>query len=132
MQAGVDCDIALLDVEDEAFWEGVEPLRFGPLPRLQEPVAVVGYPVGGDTISVTAGVVSRIEVRWLAYMDKVFVSRVATPLSGDHSLSQSCAPTRVWVHPCIAGCAFARCIDMFVLTCCVPTACVLFLSQPSS
>jgi len=25
-------------------------------------VAVVGYPIGGDTISVTSGVVSRIEV----------------------------------------------------------------------
>ncbi|GLI60058.1 hypothetical protein VaNZ11_001910 [Volvox africanus] len=37
-------------------------LELGPLPRLQDGVAVVGYPIGGDTISVTAGVVSRIEV----------------------------------------------------------------------
>eukprot|EP00798_Chlamydomonas_sp_ICE-L_P005850 gene5850-6136_t len=59
---GVDCDVALLDVESEEFWEGVEPLQFGPLPRLQDAVAVVGYPIGGDTQSVTAGVVSRIEV----------------------------------------------------------------------
>ena len=29
---------------------------------LQDAVAVVGYPIGGDTISVTSGVVSRIEV----------------------------------------------------------------------
>lgn len=28
----------------------------------QEAVTVVGYPLGGDTISVTKGVVSRIEV----------------------------------------------------------------------
>lgn len=59
---GVDCDMALMTVEDGAFWEGVEPLEFGPLPRLQDTVAVVGYPIGGDTISVTVGVVSRIEV----------------------------------------------------------------------
>jgi len=59
---GIDCDIALLDVDDAEFWEGVMPLQFGPLPRLQDGVAVVGYPIGGDTISVTAGVVSRIEV----------------------------------------------------------------------
>ena len=52
----------MLDVEDEGFWNGVPPLELGPLPRLQDSVAVVGYPVGGDTISVTAGVVSRIEV----------------------------------------------------------------------
>lgn len=59
---GVECDIALLMVKDETFWEGVKPLSFGPLPRLQDAVAVVGYPIGGDTISVTSGVVSRIEV----------------------------------------------------------------------
>ncbi|GAX82217.1 hypothetical protein CEUSTIGMA_g9645.t1 [Chlamydomonas eustigma] len=59
---GVDCDIAMLDVEDEDFWTDVRALEFGVLPRLQDSVAVVGYPIGGDTISVTAGVVSRIEV----------------------------------------------------------------------
>lgn len=59
---GVDCDMALLTVDSDAFWEGVEPLEFGPLPKLQDTVAVVGYPIGGDTISVTVGVVSRIEV----------------------------------------------------------------------
>ncbi len=32
---GVECDIALLTVKDETFWEGVKPLSFGPLPRLQ-------------------------------------------------------------------------------------------------
>jgi hypothetical protein len=30
--------------------------------RMQDSVTVVGYPLGGDTISVTKGVVSRIEV----------------------------------------------------------------------
>ncbi|OWM78040.1 hypothetical protein CDL15_Pgr018609 [Punica granatum] len=59
---GVDCDIALLSVESEEFWKGAEPLQFGRLPRLQDAVTVVGYPLGGDTISVTKGVVSRIEI----------------------------------------------------------------------
>merc|ERR1719235_2031170 len=54
-------DMALLTVEDDAFWNGVVPLKFGPLPRLQDDAVVVGYPIGGDTISVTSGVVSRIE-----------------------------------------------------------------------
>eukprot|EP00884_Botryococcus_braunii_P000841 jgi/Botrbrau1/10758/Bobra.180_2s0023.1 len=62
LSVGTDCDIALLSVADDDFWKGVEALRFGPLPRLQDAVAVVGYPIGGDTISVTSGVVSRIEV----------------------------------------------------------------------
>lgn len=64
---GVDCDLALLSVENEEFWEGSEPLCFGRLPCLQDAVTVVGYPLGGDTISVTKGVVSRIEVTSYAH-----------------------------------------------------------------
>ncbi|KAK7392362.1 hypothetical protein VNO78_20798 [Psophocarpus tetragonolobus] len=64
---GVDCDIALLSVESEEFWRDVEPLRFGRLPHLQDSVTVVGYPLGGDTISVTKGVVSRVEVTSYAH-----------------------------------------------------------------
>ncbi|KAL6583861.1 Protease Do-like 9 [Orobanche minor] len=59
---GTECDIALLTVDDDDFWEGVSPVEFGDLPALQDAVTVVGYPIGGDTISVTSGVVSRIEI----------------------------------------------------------------------
>ncbi|KAB1199427.1 Protease Do-like 2, chloroplastic [Morella rubra] len=64
---GVDCDIALLSVESKEFWEGAEALNLGRLPSLQDAVTVVGYPLGGDTISVTKGVVSRIEVTSYAH-----------------------------------------------------------------
>jgi len=57
-----ECDCALLTVREERFWSGLRALELGPLPRLQDPVTVVGYPIGGDTLSVTSGVVSRIEV----------------------------------------------------------------------
>ncbi|GIL64530.1 hypothetical protein Vafri_18424 [Volvox africanus] len=66
LSVGTECDIALLTVEDDKFWDGVEPVVFGQLPQLQDAVTVVGYPIGGDTMSVTSGVVSRIEVT--AYM----------------------------------------------------------------
>ncbi|XP_028786009.1 protease Do-like 9 isoform X2 [Neltuma alba] len=59
---GTECDIALLTVSDDEFWDGVSPVEFGDLPALQDAVTVVGYPIGGDTISVTSGVVSRIEI----------------------------------------------------------------------
>mgnify|MGYP006957852536 FL=1 len=52
----------MLTVNSDEFWEGVSPVDFGALPSLQDAVTVVGYPIGGDTISVTSGVVSRIEV----------------------------------------------------------------------
>ncbi|KAJ7974525.1 Protease Do-like 9 [Quillaja saponaria] len=59
---GTECDIAMLAVSDDEFWDGVCPVDFGDLPSLQDAVTVVGYPIGGDTISVTSGVVSRIEI----------------------------------------------------------------------
>jgi S1-C subfamily serine protease len=62
LSIGVECDLALLTVEDKEFFENVHPVRFGILPRLQDSVTLVGYPVGGNAISVTSGVVSRIEV----------------------------------------------------------------------
>ncbi|XP_073052118.1 protease Do-like 2, chloroplastic [Primulina eburnea] len=64
---GLECDIALISVESKEFWEGSEPLHFGRLPNLQDSVTVVGYPLGGDTISVSKGVVSRIEVTSYAH-----------------------------------------------------------------
>ncbi|CAM6127525.1 unnamed protein product [Calypogeia fissa] len=67
LAVGRECDIALLSVEDDEFWQGVEPLEFGSLPRLQDPVTVVGYPIGGETISVTSGVVSRVEITSYAH-----------------------------------------------------------------
>lgn len=58
---GHECDLAILVVVNEEFWEGMNFLELGDTPFLQEAVAVVGYPQGGDNISVTKGVVSRVE-----------------------------------------------------------------------
>lgn len=38
---GAECDVALLKVDDPAFFEGIKPITFGGLPRLQDNVAVV-------------------------------------------------------------------------------------------
>ncbi len=54
-------DIALLTVDDEDFFEGGAELDFGDLPRAQQEVLVYGFPMGGDTMSITKGVVSRVE-----------------------------------------------------------------------
>ncbi|HEY3803803.1 MAG TPA: serine protease [Kofleriaceae bacterium] len=59
-----DCDLALLEVvEPSDFLDDIEPAELGDMPRLRDEVAVVGYPVGGEEISITEGVVSRIEVQ---------------------------------------------------------------------
>jgi len=59
-----DCDLALLEVVEPAdFLSDIDPAEVGDMPRLRDEVAVVGYPVGGEEISITEGVVSRIEVQ---------------------------------------------------------------------
>lgn len=62
-----ECDLATLSVEDPIFWEGVRPLGFGNMPSLQDEVSVVGFPEGGEGISITQGVVSRIEIQTYAH-----------------------------------------------------------------
>jgi S1-C subfamily serine protease len=56
------CDLALLRVEDEAFFEGTTPIPIGPLPGLSDRVSVCGFPIGGERLSITEGIVSRIEL----------------------------------------------------------------------
>ncbi len=58
-----DADLALLEPEDPAFFDGLEPLDFGPLPQVRSTVVTYGYPAGGEQISYTRGVVSRIEMQ---------------------------------------------------------------------
>ena len=40
--AGHDCDLAVITVDDESFWEGMEPLRIGNRPAMQSTVATIG------------------------------------------------------------------------------------------
>jgi S1-C subfamily serine protease len=61
--AGHDCDLAILGVDDDSLWQGMHALEIGDSPAMQSKVAAVGYPIGGNKLSITEGVVSRIEVR---------------------------------------------------------------------
>ncbi|NCG20629.1 MAG: trypsin-like serine protease [Rhodobacterales bacterium] len=58
-----DSDLALLEVIDPKFQSDITAATLGPLPNLQDRVSVIGYPVGGEEISITEGVVSRVEVQ---------------------------------------------------------------------
>ncbi|KAL6954162.1 hypothetical protein U1Q18_047555 [Sarracenia purpurea var. burkii] len=46
---GHECDLAILIVRSEEFWEGMIFLELGDIPFLQEAVAVVGYPQGNNS-----------------------------------------------------------------------------------
>jgi S1-C subfamily serine protease len=55
-------DLAVLKVDDESFFDKRGTLPFaGELPRVKDAVNVYGYPTGGSELSVTQGIVSRIE-----------------------------------------------------------------------
>ncbi len=56
-----DCDLALLSVEDFKDFESFPTFEFGEVPSLESQVRVIGYPIGGERLSVTRGVVSRID-----------------------------------------------------------------------
>ena len=56
-----ECDLAILKVNDDSFFSGVEPVEIGELPKFRDKVVVYGFPEGGDKLCITEGVVSRIE-----------------------------------------------------------------------
>jgi S1-C subfamily serine protease len=56
-------ELALLRVADPTFFEGTVPVTLGDLPIRQESVTAYGFPIGGEELATTTGVVSRIEVR---------------------------------------------------------------------
>ncbi len=56
-----DSDLAVLRVADPTFFEGTTALEFDGIPELESTVSVLGYPIGGDRLSVTQGVVSRVD-----------------------------------------------------------------------
>ena len=59
---GHDCDLAVLTVRDPEFYAEAVPMDLdNGLPDLNEEVIVLGYPMGGKRLSLTKGVVSRID-----------------------------------------------------------------------
>ncbi len=56
-----DCDLALLSIQDFSDLEKFPAFEIGDVPELESQVRVIGYPIGGDRLSVTRGVVSRID-----------------------------------------------------------------------
>jgi len=69
-----EADLALITVKDKSFFEGTKSLEIGELPELQHEVNVYGFPMGGDTLSITKGVVSRIEHQSYAHSAKLLLA----------------------------------------------------------
>jgi S1-C subfamily serine protease len=67
-------DLALLTVKDSSFFEGVTPLAFDGLPSIQQKVTVYGFPTGGTSLSVSTGVVSRVEHTRYVHSKEIFMA----------------------------------------------------------
>jgi len=100
---GPDCDLALLDVEDGAFWDQVEPIPLcRSIPSLNDRVRVCGYPVGGDNASITEGVVSRVDMQPYRHG---LLSLLALQIDAAINPGNSGGPTLDTKHRCV-GVAF--------------------------
>jgi S1-C subfamily serine protease len=67
-------DLALLAVGDPGFFEGATALELGALPEVQSEVVVYGFPTGGDALSSTRGVLSRVEHRTYAHSSNTLLA----------------------------------------------------------
>lgn len=67
-------DLALLKVKDKEFFKGTHSLSLGELPKLQQNITVYGFPMGGNALSVSTGVVSRIEHTRYAHSQEIFLA----------------------------------------------------------
>ena len=56
------CDLALLEVDDPEFDKLIEPAELGEMVNLRQEVMTVGFPMGGTEMSISTGIVSRIQV----------------------------------------------------------------------
>jgi len=55
-------DLAILKLDDESFFKTHAPInRANALPDIKDPVLAYGYPTGGNALSITKGIISRIE-----------------------------------------------------------------------
>jgi len=55
-------DLAVLKLDDESFFDTHTPVtRSSALPEIKDSVLAYGYPTGGNSLSITKGIVSRIE-----------------------------------------------------------------------
>jgi S1-C subfamily serine protease len=69
-----ETDLAILKVEDASFFDESEALPIGKLPETQTTVRAYGFPQGGKTLSITKGVLSRVEHQSYAHSSGFFLA----------------------------------------------------------
>ncbi len=95
-------DLAVLKVDDRAFFKQHAPLaRANTLPRIKDAAFAYGFPTGGDALSITRGIVSRIE--FMEYNSMVSGLRIQI----DAAINPGNSGGPVLVNDQMVGLAFA-------------------------
>jgi len=97
-----DCDLALITVDAPNFYKDMVPLKFGGIPELESTVSAYGYPIGGERMSVTTGIVSRIDFQ--LYTHSSIDSHLAIQISAQINPGNSGGP--VMQNAKVVGVAF--------------------------
>ncbi len=85
-----DCDLAVLNVDSPNFFKDMAPLTQGGIPPLESTVSAYGYPIGGERMSVTTGIVSRIDFQ--LYTHSSIDSHLAIQISAQINPGNSGGP----------------------------------------
>ena len=67
-----EIDLAILKLKSPEQLKDIKPLPLGELPDVHQEVTVYGYPVGGEALSITKGIISRIEHQMYVHSYLVF------------------------------------------------------------
>jgi S1-C subfamily serine protease len=79
-------DLAVLKLDDESFFDTHKPLpRESTLPEVRDAVFAYGYPVGGNSLSITKGIVSRVEFVAYHYGSNGLRIQVDAPINPGNS-----------------------------------------------
>src|SRR5919198_6381102 len=97
-----DCDLAVITVPAPDFFKNMLPLQFGGIPALESTVSAYGYPIGGERMSVTTGIVSRIDFQ--LYTHSSIDSHLAIQISAQINPGNSGGP--VMQNGKVVGVAF--------------------------
>ena len=101
-----DLDLAILKLEDPTFFETHPPLpRRRDLPQIKDVVLACGYPLGGDNLSITRGIVSRIE------FDQYYYSAMGIRIQVDAAINSGNSGGPALIDDKMIGIIFNRLAD---------------------
>ena len=69
-----EADLALITVDEPGFFSDLKALAIGDLPVPLQEVSVYGYPMGGKSLSITRGILSRVEQQVYSHAGAYFLA----------------------------------------------------------